>query len=103
VAPAAGHGSSPAFQFFDYSSCLWRGKPFETAMHLTFFAVMVLTDRAVPWIFSSESLKIHPSQAVFFIAKPDRDSSMAGMIPRLMLIAVSSVLALALSSCCCLF
>ena len=68
-----------------------------------FLAVLDLSDRPVPLGVFSEPLKIHPFQAVFFIAKPGQASSIPDMIPRLMLIAVSSVLALALTSCCCLF
>jgi hypothetical protein len=41
--------------------------------------------------------------AVFFIAKPDLVPSIPAMIQRLILIAVSSLLALAMTSCCCLF
>jgi hypothetical protein len=41
--------------------------------------------------------------AVFFIAKSSAVSSIPAMIQRLLLIAVSSLLALAATSCCCLF
>jgi hypothetical protein len=40
---------------------------------------------------------------VFFIAKLSGISSIRGMIQRLIMIAAASLLALAMSSCCCLF
>jgi hypothetical protein len=44
-----------------------------------------------------------PEFTVFLIAKPDLPSSMADMIPRLLLVMAAAIVTLASTSCCCLF
>lgn len=39
------------FQFFGYSSKLWKGKPFETFVHLAFSALWVYLSTVFLWIF----------------------------------------------------